>query len=149
MDQEIRELVDMTDEEVGAINAKKDWSKEPHDPHCCCDKCAPTREALHQKVKDFRWTDMMKKLEDEETIVHKPKVVIPGICRTCRNWRKNSPQVGECWRDQWSKDKPVRYWFDNCASYNRNPFYEDEQKEIIEKRKAHDSILRAMERSRA
>ena len=32
---------------------KKDWSKEPHHKHCCCNKCAPTREDLHRKVKAF------------------------------------------------------------------------------------------------
>jgi hypothetical protein len=29
---------------------KKDWSKEPHHPVCCCDKCAPTKEIVQEKI---------------------------------------------------------------------------------------------------
>jgi hypothetical protein len=32
---------------------KKDWSKEPHHPQCCCDKCAPTMEEVNRRVEEF------------------------------------------------------------------------------------------------
>jgi len=37
------------------INSHKDWdwSKVPHHPQCCCDKCAPTMEEVHRRVKEF------------------------------------------------------------------------------------------------
>ena len=30
-----------------------DWSKAPHHPQCCCDKCAPTMEEVHRRVEEF------------------------------------------------------------------------------------------------
>jgi hypothetical protein len=53
-DKELEKSLDELFDEVTQHNIRvKDWSKEPHHKHCCCDKCAPTREDLHRKVREF------------------------------------------------------------------------------------------------
>jgi len=51
MDRMVNNLFDGL-EDV-ATTPKKDWSKEPHHKHCCCDKCAPTEEERDRRAHDF------------------------------------------------------------------------------------------------
>ncbi|MGD9381960.1 MAG: hypothetical protein PVI03_05900 [Candidatus Thorarchaeota archaeon] len=53
LDRALDELFGEVQEHNQRIGKVRDWSKAPHHKHCCCDKCAPTREDLHRKVKDF------------------------------------------------------------------------------------------------
>ena len=36
------------------VETIKDWSKVPHHPQCCCDKCAPTKEEVQRRVEEFK-----------------------------------------------------------------------------------------------
>jgi hypothetical protein len=40
--------------EKSYLTSKKDWSKVPHHPQCCCDKCAPTKEEAQRRVEEFK-----------------------------------------------------------------------------------------------
>jgi predicted nucleic acid-binding Zn-ribbon protein len=71
---------------------------------------------------------------------------LDGFCRKCVHWNKMAPQAGACRMK--AEGVNVTMWFDVCPSFRLNPNYAAQQVEIREKRKAHDSILRAMERSR-
>ena len=53
LDKSLDELFSEVSEHNTRIAKARDWSKEPHHRHCCCNKCAPTREDLHRKVRDF------------------------------------------------------------------------------------------------
>jgi len=135
MDQAIRELMEEgIDENEAAEKVKKEyWSKQPHHSHCCCDKCAPTKEDVKRRAADFE--------------VKQRKISRAGHCRTCQRWKKLVPQYGAC--NLKAEPMNVTMWCDACPSYWNNSNYAAEQVEIREKRKAHDSILRAMERSRS
>lgn len=64
-DRELDKSLDELFHEVTQHNTRvKDWSKEPHHEHCCCNKCAPTREDLHRKVREFN-KEAAKKAEKQ------------------------------------------------------------------------------------
>jgi hypothetical protein len=123
----------------GPAFGKKDWSKEPHDPVCCCDKCAPTEEDRKRQVAKFN---------------RERKPSLKGSCRTCGHWNKLTAQAGSCpYLHEHNRlvapnGVKVSMWYETCKTYVRNPSYTAQQVEIRERRKAHDSIIRAMERSR-
>lgn len=64
LDRSLDELFNEVTEHNLRIGKMRDWSKAPHHRHCCCDKCAPTREDLHRKVRDFN-KEAAKKAEKE------------------------------------------------------------------------------------
>jgi len=54
MDQALDELFsDIQTHNIRIAKTEKDWSKAPHHKHCCCDRCAPTKEDLHRKIEEF------------------------------------------------------------------------------------------------
>ena len=173
MDQAVSELMEDFDPTPAE---RTEWSKKPHHSHCCCDKCAPTKEDTERIAADF---DAKRKefnldhcvacgndcdgceheelLREAAGLVRKVKKEpkLKGNCRTCGRWNKIVAQAGSC-RYQVETDRPtapdglrVSLWYETCPNYLRNTNYTVQQIEIGEKRKAHDSILRAMERNRS
>ena len=141
--------------------AMKDWPNEPHHSHCCCDKCAPTKEDAYRRAAEF---EMDKAIDDAiSTVPKEPPAPSPrkkdpklrGNCRTCGIWNQLAPQAGSCILRK-EEDRPitsdgvrVTMWFETCQNYRINTHYRTKQIEIREKRKAHHSIIRAMERNKS
>lgn len=53
LDEKVRDLFDNVHEHNVRIAKAKNWKNMPHHEFCCCDKCAPTREDLYNKVREF------------------------------------------------------------------------------------------------
>jgi len=64
LDRSLDELFDEITQHNIRIAKVRDWSKAPHHEHCCCGKCAPTREDLHRKVREFN-KEAKKRAEKE------------------------------------------------------------------------------------
>ena len=82
-DRNLNRSIDELFEDVFAYNinktGKKDWSKEPHHEHCCCDKCAPTRGDLHRKVREFN-KEAAKKAEKQLWLGDEEENLCPSDC---------------------------------------------------------------------
>ena len=101
-----------------------------------CEKEAELMEAIDD-AKERTWTNPAA-----------VKKIVKGRCRSCAYWNKLAPQAGSC---KYLEHKPgvnVKMWYDTCLKYIRSLNYDAQQVETRERRKAHESILRAMERSR-
>ena len=89
-------------------------------------------------------------MEEKERTWTNPKAVkklVKGRCRSCAYWNKLDPQAGSC-KYLEGQGVNIKMWYDTCGRYIRGLNYDAQQVEIRERRKAHASILRAMERSR-
>ena len=95
--------------------------------------------------------EAMRELFDEkERTWTNPKAVkkiVKGRCRSCAYWNKLDPQAGSC-QYLVGQAVQIKMWYDTCGKYIRSINYDAQQVEIRERRKAHESIIRAMERSR-
>jgi len=174
VDEAVRELMEDFDPTPAE---RTDWSKKPHHSHCCCDKCAPTKEDRDRIAADFdakqKEFDLdqclacgndcdgcaheasLKEAAGIERMVKARKPKLKGNCRTCARWNKIVAQAGSC-RYRVEADRPtapdglrVSLWYETCGNYLRNTNYIVQQVEIRERRKAHNSILKAMERNRS
>jgi len=169
MDRAVREVMEDFDptpaERTQMAKSKEEWNKEPHHSHCCCDKCAPTKEDVERIGADFDKQHGKAHKVDcicdnccetalrEAAQSKRKEQKLKGNCRTCARWNKIVAQAGSC-RYRVEADRPtapdglrVSLWYETCGNYLRNTNYIVQQIEIRERRKAHDSILRAMERN--
>jgi hypothetical protein len=64
LDKSLDELFNEVQEHNIRITKVRDWIKAPHHKHCCCGKCAPTKEDLYRKVRDFN-KDAAEKAEKQ------------------------------------------------------------------------------------
>lgn len=131
--------------------AIKDWPNEPHHSHCCCDKCAPTKEERARRVTDFERSPVPKVPPESSVRLRDSK--LEGNCRKCAVWNKIAPQAGSC-PLRLEENRPITAdgvritrWHESCKNFRLDRNYKAQQIEIREKRKAHHSIIRAMERN--